>query len=363
VVGSGPSGLACAQQLARAGHEVVVYERAERPGGLLRYGIPEFKMEKRVLDRRLAQLRAEGVTFRCATAVGLADPDPSEPGAARGLGTASAPDVTVVPVAQLRAEYDAVVLACGSTRPRDLDVPGRELTGVHFAMEYLKPSNLVQEGALTTTPIDAAGRDVIIIGGGDTGADCLGTAHRQGAASVHQLEILPEPPASRSGEHPWPMWPVILRTSSAHEEGGRRLYSVTTTELVDDGSGAVCALRGHQVEINVEAGRPTFAAVPDSEFELAGDVVLLALGFTGAERSGVVAELGLELDPRGSIAADSRWSTNVEGVFVCGDATRGQSLVVWAIAEGRSAAAAVDRWVMGSTALPAPLVPGQLALR
>ncbi|MGH9091017.1 MAG: glutamate synthase subunit beta [Acidimicrobiales bacterium] len=345
VVGSGPAGLACAQQLARAGHSVVVYERAERPGGLLRYGIPEFKMEKRVLDRRLAQLRAEGVQFRCATSVGATGEVPG----------AAAPGVTVVPAAQVRAEHDAVVLAGGSTVPRDLDVPGRSLDGVHTALEYLKPSNLVQEGALAASPISAAGRHVVIIGGGDTGADCLGTAHRQGAASVHQLEIMPEPPSDRSAEHPWPVWPLILRTSSAHEEGGRRLYSVTTTELV--GSGRVAALRGHQVVM------PTFTPVEGSEFELPCDLVLLAMGFTGCERSGAVGELGVDLDRRGSVAADGSWSTNVEGVFVCGDMTRGQSLIVWAIAEGRSAAAAVDRWLMGDTALPAPLTPGQLALR
>ncbi|MGH9086738.1 MAG: glutamate synthase subunit beta [Acidimicrobiales bacterium] len=370
VVGSGPAGLACAQQLARAGHSVVVYERAERPGGLLRYGIPEFKMEKRVLDRRLAQLRAEGVEFRCSTSVGV-PPDgaagaigdgPPEPGDQRGTAVACAPDAAVVPARSLVAEHDAVVLAGGATMPRDLDVPGRSLRGVHFALEYLKPSNLVQEGTLTASPVDAAGRHVVIIGGGDTGADCLGTAHRQGAASVHQLEILPEPSSQRAAEHPWPVWPLILRTSSAHEEGGQRLWSVTATELVDDGTGAVGALRCHQVEVDIAGGRPTFTPVPGSELELPCDLVLLAMGFVGSERHGVVAELGLDLDARGSVAADGAWTTNVEGVFVCGDMTRGQSLIVWAIAEGRSAAAAVDRWLMGDSALPAPLVPGQLAL-
>jgi glutamate synthase (NADPH) small chain len=255
---------------------------------------------------------------------------------------------------------DAVVLAGGATLPRDLEVPGRSLDGVHFALDYLKPSNLVREGVLKASPYSAEGRNVVIIGGGDTGADCLGTTHRQGAASVHQLEIMPEPPSDRSAEHPWPIWPVILRTSSAHEEGGRRLYSVTTTELVDDGQGRVSALRGHQVEVGPG---PTFTPVVGSEFELSCDLVLLAMGFTGSERTGVVGELGIEFDRRGSVAADERWSTNVEGVFVCGDMTRGQSLIVWAIAEGRSAAAAVDRWLMGDTELPAPLTPGQLALR
>ncbi len=353
VVGSGPAGLAAAQQLARAGHAVVVLERAEKPGGLLRYGIPEFKMEKRVLDRRLRQLEQEGVEFRCRTSVGA----PEVPGAA-------APDAIVVRGADLVAEFDAVVLAGGSTRPRDLDVPGRQLAGVHAAMEYLKPSNLVREGVLDASPIDARGRHVVIIGGGDTGADCLGTAHRQGAASVHQLEILPEPPATRRDDNPWPTWPLILRTSSAHEEGGERLFSVTTVAFLDDGSGRVRALAGEEVETVVgDDGRPTFVPVEGSSFELPCDLVLLALGFLGPERAGVVADLGLELDARGNVAADASWATSVEGVFVCGDMTRGQSLIVWAIAEGRSAAASVDRYLMGTTALPAPVRPGQLALR
>ncbi|MGH9082914.1 MAG: glutamate synthase subunit beta [Acidimicrobiales bacterium] len=372
VVGSGPAGLACAQQLARAGHTVTVYERAERPGGLLRYGIPEFKMEKRVVDRRLAQLRAEGVAFRCSTSVGRG-PAPAgangpgatrpEPGQERGIAVACAPDVDVVAARDLLGEHDALVLAGGCTLPRDLAVPGRGLRGVHFAMAYLKPANLVQEGALGSTTVDAAGKHVVIVGGGDTGADCLGTVHRQGAASVHQLEIMPEPPGQRSADDPWPVWPLILRSAAAHEEGGRRLYAVTTTELVDDGSGAVSGLRGHQVEVTWSAGRPAFSPVPGSDFELPCDLVLLALGFTGAERGGVVAELGLDLDARGAVAADAGWATSVDGVFVCGDMTRGQSLIVWAIAEGRSAASAVDRWLMGATDLPAPLAPGQLALR
>ncbi len=368
VVGSGPAGLAAAQQLARAGHAVTVYERAEQPGGLLRYGIPEFKMEKAVLDRRLAQLRAEGVEFRCGTAVGVSaagadGAGPTEPGQERGLGTASAPGVDQVPARSLLETHDALVLAGGATLPRDLGVPGRELAGVQLAMEYLKPSNLVQEGALAESPITAAGKDVIIIGGGDTGADCLGTAHRQGARSVHQLEIMPEPPGSRPGDNPWPTWPLVLRTSSAHEEGGERLYAVTTTELVDDGSGRVAGLRGHRVELVAVDGRPVFEPVPDSDFELPCQLVLLAMGFLGTERQGVVGELGLELDPRGSVACDGGWATSADRVFVCGDMTRGQSLIVWAIAEGRSCAAAVDRALMGETALPAPIVPGQLALR
>jgi glutamate synthase (NADPH/NADH) small chain len=370
VVGSGPAGLAAAQQLVRAGHLVKVFERAEKPGGLLRYGIPEFKMEKAVLDRRLAQLEAEGVTFVCSTSVGGAVEvsgapagDVIEPGEERGLGTACAPDVRVLSAAEVQADFDAVVLAGGATLPRDLPVPGRELGGVHYALEYLKPSNLVQEGALASSPITAAGKRVVIIGGGDTGADCLGTAHRQGAASVHQFEIMPEPPSDRLADNPWPVWPLILRSSAAHEEGGERLFSVTTTEFVDDGSGAVRALRGHTVEMRTEDGRPVFEMLPGTEFELECELVLLAMGFLGTERRNAVDELGVEVGPRGSVAADADWATNVEGVFVCGDQTRGQSLIVWAIAEGRSCAAAVDRWLMGTTSLPAPIVPGQLAMR
>ena len=369
VVGSGPAGLAAAQQLARAGHLVTVFERAEKPGGLLRYGIPEFKMEKKVLDRRLAQMEAEGVTFVCSTSVGgspegAVPPDaPVEPGEERGLGTACGPHLRVRPATEVRAEFDAVVLAGGATMPRDLPVPGRTLDGVHFALEYLKPSNLVQEGALRAPPISAKGKRVIIIGGGDTGADCLGTAHRQGARSVHQLEIMAEPPSDRLADNPWPLWPLILRTSSAHEEGGARLFSVTTTEFVEDGSGAVRALRGHTVEMRNEDGRPIFEEVPGSEFELECDLVLLAMGFVGTERRNAVDELGVEVSPRGTVAADASWATSAEGVFVCGDQTRGQSLIVWAIAEGRSCAAAVDRWLMGTTSLPAPIVPGQLAMR
>src|SRR5580692_3655951 len=290
VVGSGPSGLACAQQLARAGHDVVVFERAEKPGGLLRYGIPEFKMEKAVLDRRLSQLEAEGVRFVCSTAIGEPGPPSGaggsgivvpEPGEGRGLGTAGAPDVTVRSAVDVRAEFDAVVLAGGATLPRDLPVPGRSLKGVHLALEYLKPSNLVQEGALASSPITARGKHVIIIGGGDTGADCLGTVHRQGAASVRQLEIMPEPPSDRLAENPWPIWPLILRTSAAHEEGGERLFAVTTTEFVDDGSGTVRALRGHEVETRMDGGRPVFEPVAGSEFELPCQLVLLAMGFIG----------------------------------------------------------------------------------
>ncbi len=355
VVGSGPAGLAAAQQLTRAGHQVVVFERAERPGGLLRYGIPEFKMEKAVLDRRLGQLRAEGVEFRCGVSVGEC---------ALETRAALAPDVTVLSAQALVDEFDAVLLAGGATLPRDLPVPGRELAGIHRAMDYLKPANLVQEGTLATSPISAQGKHVIIIGGGDTGADCLGTVHRQRALSVHQLEIMPEPPAARDVDNPWPTWPLILRSSAAHEEGGERVFSVTTAQFLDDGAGHVRALHGEEVAIvRGEGGHPEFVPVPGSEFELPCDLVLLAMGFLGAERQGVVADLGLELDARGNVAADHSWATNVPGVFVCGDMTRGQSLIVWAIAEGRSAAAAVDRYLMGDTVLPAPIAPGQLALR
>jgi glutamate synthase (NADPH/NADH) small chain len=355
VVGSGPAGLAAAQQLCRAGHHVVVYERAERAGGLLRYGIPEFKMEKAVLDRRLAQMESEGVEFRCATSVG--SPSPQVP-------TAMADGATVVPAADLVDNFDAVVLAGGATLPRDLPVDGRQLDGILRAMDFLKPSNMVQEGSIPAPRVSAEGKHVVIIGGGDTGADCLGTVHRQGALSVHQLEIMPEPPDDRAEDNPWPTWPLILRTSAALEEGGERVFSVTTDEFLDDGSGSVAALRGHEVEVVAGPdGRPSFIAVEGSEFELPCQLVLLAMGFLGAEPDGVVADLELELDVRGSVAADDRWATNVDNVFVCGDMTRGQSLIVWAIAEGRSAAAAVDRHLMGDTALPAPIRPGQLALR
>ncbi len=355
IVGSGPSGLAAAQQLVRAGHIVVVYERAEQPGGLLRYGIPEFKMEKAVLDRRLEQLEAEGVEFRCGVEVGGHDDE---------AAYAVAEGARVIPARQLVDEYDAVLLAGGATRPRDLPATGRELSGIHRAMEYLRPSNRVQEGSLATPPITAEGKHVIIIGGGDTGADCLGTAHRQGARSVHQLEIMPEPPSTRNMDNPWPTWPTILRVSSALEEGGERLFSVTTAEFVGDDHGAVKALRGQQVElVTDEQGRPSFNPVDGTDFELPCELVLLAMGFLGTEVNGVVAELSLEVNARGSVQASSNWATNVEGVFVCGDMTRGQSLIVWAIAEGRSAAAAVDTYLMGQTSLPAPIVPGQVALR
>jgi glutamate synthase (NADPH/NADH) small chain len=330
VVGSGPAGLAAAQQLTRAGHTVAVFERADRVGGLLRYGIPEFKMEKSHLNRRLAQMRAEGTTFRPGVNVGV--------------------DVTG---ADLRRRYDAVVLAVGATQWRDLDVPGRGLAGVHQAMEYLPLANRVQEGDLGSSPIDAAGRHVVVLGGGDTGADCLGTALRQGAASVTQLEIMPHPPEQRPGSQPWPTYPMVFRTSSAHEEGGERIFSVSTKRFLGDTEGRLRALE--VVEVELVDGR--FVEVPGTEREVRADLVLMAMGFTGAETAGLVEQLGLELDARGNIARDASYVSSVDGVFVAGDAGRGQSLIVWAIAEGRSCAASVDRWLTGSTNLPSPVPP------
>ncbi|HJQ03516.1 MAG TPA: glutamate synthase subunit beta [Jatrophihabitans sp.] len=336
VVGSGPAGLAAAQQLTRAGHQVTVLERADRVGGLLRYGIPEFKMEKRVLDRRIQQLAAEGTEFRTGVDVGV--------------------DITAE---QLRAEYDAVLLAGGATAWRELPIPGRELAGIHQAMEFLPPANRVQQGDLAESPLSARGKRVVIIGGGDTGADCLGTAHRQGAVSVHQLEILARPPADRPAANPWPTWPFILRTSSAHEEGGERVFAVNTERFVGNPAGEVTALRAHQVE--TKDGR--FVKVAGTDFDLDCDLVLLAMGFVGPERGPLLSDLGVEFTDRGTIARDADFATNVEGVFVTGDMGRGQSLIVWAIAEGRSAAAAVDRWLTGASTLPAPITPKTAAQR
>ncbi len=334
VVGSGPAGLAAADQLNRAGHIVTVLERADRIGGLLRYGIPEFKLEKRILDRRIDLMRSEGVEFRTNCNVGI---------------DVSADD--------LLADFDAVVLAGGATEPRDLPVPGRELQGIHFAMEYLTAQNRVCEGDDLSSPqfISAEGKDVIIIGGGDTGADCLGTAIRQQARTIRQLELLPQPPGDRAADNPWPQWPNVFRVSTAHEEGGERLYSVSTQRFSGNGDGRVAKLHAVRVEPVGSNGRTTFAPVAGSDFELPADLVLLAMGFKGPERGGMLDQLGVRLTERGTVWRDENWMTSVPRVFTAGDMQRGQSLIVWAIAEGRSCARAVDAYLMGDSDLHAPL--------
>jgi glutamate synthase (NADPH/NADH) small chain len=325
VIGSGPAGLAAAQQLNRAGHWVVVFEKADRVGGLLRYGIPDFKMEKNHIDRRVAQMEEEGVEFKTNAHVG---------------GNVS--------VKELLSEYDALMLTGGAEAPRNLNVPGRELKGVHFAMEFLPQQNKVVAGDKVPDQIMATGKHVIIIGGGDTGADCLGTSHRHKAKSIHQFEIMPKPPDDRAPSTPWPLWPLMLRQESSHEEGGIREWAVSTTHFEGDAGGNVKKL--HAVRVGPA---PKFEPIPGTEFSLDADLVLLALGFTGPVKGGMIEQLKVDLDPRGNVKADANYMTSIPGVFAAGDMRRGQSLVVWAIAEGRKAARGVDQYLMGSSKLPA----------
>jgi len=333
VIGSGPAGLAAAQQLCRAGHDVTLFERDDRIGGLLRYGIPEFKMEKRVLDRRLEQMKAEGVIFKPNSHVGVN-----------------------VSVEDLRKEFDALVLTGGACARRDLPIPGRELKGVYQAMDYLPMQNRLCEGdAKPDDFISAEGKNVVIIGGGDTGADCLGTAHRQGAKSVTSLEIMPRPPEKRSPNNPWPEWPFVFRTASAHEEGGERLYSVSTKRFIGDEKGNLKELELVRVEMQREAGRVVFNEVPGSNTRIPCELVLLAMGFTGAEKAGMLEQLGVSINERGNVWRDENWMTSIPGIFTAGDMQHGQSLIVWAISEGRSAARGVDEYLMGSSDLPALL--------
>ena len=330
VVGSGPAGLAAAQQLTRAGHTVAVFERDDAPGGLMRYGIPEFKMEKGILDRRIEQMKAEGTRFRCNTEIGV-----------------------TLTAEQLRSRYDAVVLAMGATVRRDLPVPGREHTGTYQAMEYLPQANRVALGGEVEGQILATGKDVVVIGGGDTGADCIGTALRQGAKSVTSLEIMPQPGEERPANQPWPTYPMIFRVASAHEEGGERVYSASTKEIMGDADGNVTGLK--IVEVTFENGK--FNEVEGSERVIPAQLVLLAMGFLGPQGEGLLEQLGVEKDERSNVSRDANFMSSVPGVFVAGDCGRGQSLIVWAIAEGRSAAHGVDTWLMGDSTLPAPIAP------
>jgi glutamate synthase (NADPH/NADH) small chain len=325
VIGSGPAGLAAAQQLCRAGHWVTVFEKDDRIGGLLRYGIPNFKMEKSVLDRRLQQMSAEGVEFVTNQHIG-----------------------ETVSIEDIRKEFDAVVLSGGAQNPRDLAIPGRELKGIHFAMDFLPQSNKVCEGDTIESQIHAAGKRVVIIGGGDTGADCLGTSHRHKPLSVHQFELMPKPPNERAESTPWPLWPMQLRVEGAHEEGGVREWSIATTHFTGDEHGNVKQLHGVRV-----GPPPKFEKIPGSEFSMDVDLVLLAMGFTGPIRNGLLDKLGVAIDNRGNVSADENYMTSVPGVFAAGDMRRGQSLVVWAIAEGRKAARGVDLYLMGDSKLPA----------
>jgi glutamate synthase (NADPH/NADH) small chain len=324
-VGSGPAGLAAAQQLTRAGHWVTVFEKSDRIGGLLRYGIPNFKMEKHLIDRRIEQMRAEGVIFT--------------PNAHIGVN---------IPVSDLQREFAAILLTGGAEQPRNLSIPGRELKGIHFAMEFLPQSNKVCEGDTVPDQILATGKRVVIIGGGDTGADCLGTSHRQHASHVTQFELLPKPPDTRAPHTPWPLWPMQLRMESSHEEGGLRDWSVSTVRFSGDEHGNVKKLHGVRV-----SPPPKFEAMPGSEFELDVDLVLLAMGFTGPVRGGMIEDLGVALDNRGNVATNANYMSSVPGVFAAGDTRRGQSLVVWAINEGRQAARGVDEYLMGASRLPA----------